>query len=86
VSPTPTQVDINAKLQYQDLVWIGGSYRTGEGFAGMLGINISNTINVGYSYDYTTSSLNTVSKGTHELLIGFLLGNKYADWCPKNVW
>ena len=86
VRPLPVQVDINTKLQYQDLAWIGASYRTGEGFAGMLGVNISNTLNIGYSYDYTTSRLNTVSKGTHEILIGFMLGNKYADWCPKNVW
>lgn len=86
IKPVPIQVDINTKLQYQDLAWIGASYRTGEGFAGMLGVNISNTLNIGYSYDYTTSRLNTVSKGTHEILIGFMLGNKYADWCPKNVW
>ena len=86
IKPLPIQVDINAKLQYQDLAWIGASYRTGEGFAGMLGVNISNTLNIGYSYDYTTSRLNTVSKGTHEILVGFMLGNKYADWCPKNVW
>ncbi len=86
IRPLPVQVDINTKLQYQDLAWIGASYRTGEGFAGMLGVNISNTLNIGYSYDYTTSRLNTVSKGTHEILIGFMLGNKYADWCPKNVW
>ncbi|MFM9910074.1 MAG: type IX secretion system membrane protein PorP/SprF, partial [Chitinophagaceae bacterium] len=85
ISPLPTQVDINAKFQYQDLAWVGASYRTGEGFAGMIGMNISNTLNIGYSYDYTTSRLNTVSKGTHEILIGFMLGNKYADWCPKNV-
>ncbi len=86
VKPLPVQVDINAKLQYQDLAWVGASYRTGEGFAGMLGVNISNTLNIGYSYDYTTSRLNTVSKGTHEILVGFMLGNKYGDWCPKNVW
>lgn len=86
ISPLPMQADFNAKLQYMDLAWIGASYRTGEGFAGMLGLNVSNTINVGYSYDYTTSRLNTISKGTHELLIGFLIGNKYGDWCPKNVW
>jgi type IX secretion system PorP/SprF family membrane protein len=86
VNPTPVQVDINAKLQYLDLAWIGGSYRTGEGFAGMVGLNISNILNVGYSYDYTTSQLNTISKGTHEIVIGFLIGNKYGDWCPKNVW
>jgi type IX secretion system PorP/SprF family membrane protein len=86
VNPVPLQFDINAKIQYQDRAWIGASYRTGEGFAGMLGLNISNTLNIGYSYDYTTSKLNTVSKGTHEVLIGFLIGNKYGDWCPRNVW
>ncbi len=51
----------------------------------MISMNISNTLNVGYAYDYTTSNLNTVSKGTHEIMIGFLIGNKYGDWCPKNV-
>lgn len=86
INPLPTQIDFNAKLQYQDVAWVGASYRNGEGFAGMVGVNISNSLNIGYSYDYTTSRLNTVSKGTHEILIGFMIGNKYADWCPKNVW
>jgi len=86
IDPLPLQVDFNAKVQYQDRAWIGASYRTGEGLAGMVGVNISNTLNIGYSYDYTTSKLNTVSKGTHEIMIGFLIGNQYGDWCPRNVW
>ncbi|MBL0133810.1 MAG: type IX secretion system membrane protein PorP/SprF [Chitinophagaceae bacterium] len=86
INPLPTQIEFNAKLQYQDVAWIGASYRNSEGFAGMVGVNISNSLNIGYSYDYTTSRFNTVSKGTHEILIGFMIGNKYADWCPKNVW
>ena len=86
ISPLPMQVDLNAKLQYMDIAWVGGSYRTGDGFAGMVGMNISNILNVGYSYDYTTSNLNTISKGTHEIMVGFLIGNKYGDWCPRNVW
>jgi type IX secretion system PorP/SprF family membrane protein len=86
INPLPTQIEFNTKLQYQDVAWVGASYRNGEGFAGMVGLNISNSLNIGYSYDYTTSRLNTVSKGTHEILIGFMIGNKYADWCPKNVW
>ena len=57
-----------------------------DGFSGMVGMNISNALNVGYSYDYTTSKLNNYSKGTHELLIGFILGNRYGDSCPRNVW
>jgi type IX secretion system PorP/SprF family membrane protein len=86
VSPLPIQVDFNVKLQYLDLLWAGASVRTYDGFAAMVGINISNTVNIGYSYDLTTSKLNTVSNGTHEIIIGFLIGNKYGDTCPKNVW
>jgi hypothetical protein len=57
INPLPVQADINAEIQYLDLAWIGASYRTGEGFAGIVGLDLSNTINVGYSYDYTASRL-----------------------------
>ena len=78
--------DFNVKVQYMDLAWVGASYRLEDGFAGMIGLNVSNTFNIGYSYDYTTSKLNTFTKGTHEIMVGFLIGNKYGDWCPRNVW
>ncbi len=80
------QVDLNVKFQYQDLLWIGGNYRFKEGYAGMLGLNVGNTVNVGYAYDYTTTGLNNYNRGTHELLIGFLIGNRYGDTCPRNLW
>ncbi len=86
ISPLPIGFDVNAKFQYQDLVWAGASYRYQDGFAAIVGLNINHNINIGYSYDVQTSTLNTVSKGTHEILIGFLLGNKYGDWCPRNLW
>lgn len=86
VQPVNAQYDVNIKLQYHDLLWVGTTYRYEDGFAAMLGLNVSNTFNVSYAYDYTTSRLNTVSKGTHEIVLGFLLGNKYGDWCPRNVW
>ena len=80
------QPEVNLKLQYRDLLWIGGSYRYQNGYAAMTGINVSNTFNVGYAYDFTTTRLNTVSRGTHEILIGFLLGNKYSGACPRCNW
>ena len=80
------QAEFNAKLQYRDLLWIGGSYRQFDGYAAMVGLNVANTFNVGYAYDYTKTSLQTYSNGTHELMIGFLIGNRYADTCPRNVW
>ena len=77
------QPEVNLKLQYRDLLWVGGSYRHQDGYAAMLGLNVNNTFNVGYAYDFTTTNLNTVSRGTHELMIGFLLGNKYSEKCPR---
>ncbi|GAB4092014.1 PorP/SprF family type IX secretion system membrane protein [Flaviaesturariibacter terrae] len=85
-APLPLQYDFNAKLQYRDLLWLGGGYRLKEGYSGMLGFNVGNTFNISYSYDYTTTAINTASRGTHELMVGFLLGNRYGDTCPRNVW
>ncbi|HQS23425.1 MAG: hypothetical protein B7Y11_10895 [Sphingobacteriia bacterium 24-36-13] len=86
ISPLPLGFDINAKLQYQDFLWAGTSFRYKDGFAAMVGLNLSNTLNIGYSYDIQTSRINTISRGTHEILIGFLLGNRYGDWCPTKLW
>jgi len=85
-SPTTPQFDVNLKMQYRDLLWLGGSYRFEDGYAAMAGMNVGNTFNVGYAYDFTTTRLNTASRGTHEIIIGFLIGNRYGDTCPRNVW
>ncbi|MFM2338183.1 MAG: hypothetical protein RL115_1376 [Bacteroidota bacterium] len=83
-SSTPSiQPELNIKLQYRDDVWLGGGYRYQNGFAAMAGINVGNLFNVGYAYDFTTTALNTVSRGTHELVVGFLIGNKYSEKCPR---
>lgn len=80
------QAEFNLKLQYRDLFWAGGSYRQFDGYAAMVGLNVGNTFNVGYAYDFTKTEINTYSKGTHEIVIGFLIGNRYGDTCPRNVW
>jgi type IX secretion system PorP/SprF family membrane protein len=86
IDPIPVQWELNAKLQYRDLAWAGLSYRHTDGIAGMIGLNVSNTFNISYAYDQTSSTLNRFSNGTHELMLGFILGNKYGDSCPRNVW
>ena len=86
VSPLDPQFDANIKVQYRDLFWLGGSYRFKDGYAGMVGLNVANTFNVGYAYDFSSSKLRTMSRGTHEVVVGFLLGNRYGDTCPRNIW
>ncbi|WP_026260070.1 PorP/SprF family type IX secretion system membrane protein [Segetibacter koreensis] len=90
IKPFPVQTHVNIKLQFQDKVWIGASGRVSDelgGFAAMAGIFVSNTFNIAYSYDAsTTSRLKLYTKNTHELIIGFPINNKYGDTCPKNIW
>lgn len=87
IGSIPMQMDVNAKVQYRDFFWVGGSYRAKYGIAGMAGININNKLAISYSYDYSTTQINTVSRGTHEILLGFVLGNSFSDdTCPRNVW
>ena len=85
INPTPFTFDLNGKVSFQDKFWIGGSYRRGDSFGVLAGINISSFINIGYSYDITTSALNTVSNGTHEIVIGLLLNNRYKVTCPQHT-
>ncbi|WEK37402.1 MAG: type IX secretion system membrane protein PorP/SprF [Candidatus Pseudobacter hemicellulosilyticus] len=86
VSPLPVQPELNIKLQYRDVLWLGTSARYKDGYAAMFGLKAGNALHIGYSYDRTTSSLNNYSTGSHELLLGFILGNKYSDACPRNIW
>ena len=85
IQPLPVTYDINMKLSFQDKFWIGGSYRRDDSFGILAGLNISSFINIGYSYDITTSALNTVSNGTHEIVIGLLLNNRYKVTCPQHI-
>ncbi len=80
------QPEGNLKLQFRDLLWVGGSYRHEDGYAAMVGLKAGNSFNIGYAYDFTTTRINTMSRGTHEIVIGFLLGNQWGDTCPRNVW
>ncbi len=90
ISPQPTMYMANAKVQYRSLIWAGVNYRYSDilgGLSAMVGLNISNTVNISYAYDNATSNrLKSYVGNTHEFIIGFLLGNSYGDGCPKNVW
>ena len=66
---------------------VGGSYIFSDlisGYSAMAGINVSNTFNISYAYETaTTSRLRTYTKNTHEIMLGFILGNKYSQACPR---
>lgn len=86
VAASPIQADINVKGQIGDIFFIGASYRSKYGFAGLGGLTLNNRWIVSYSYDYTTTILNRVSNGSHEVMLGFRLINDKILPCPVGVW
>lgn len=86
VSPVPLSADLNMKLAFKDQFWLGGSYRVDDSFAALAGFNVGHFFNLSYSYDFTTSDLRSVSNGTHEIVLGLLLNNRYNVSCPQRNW
>lgn len=78
VSPAPIQAEINARVIYKKMVWLGFSYRTKDALSVMIGYNYNDLLLFGYSYDITTTNLKNYSSGTHELMIGVRF-NKYKQ-------
>jgi type IX secretion system PorP/SprF family membrane protein len=86
VSPVPLSVDANLKLTFKDRFWLGGSYRRGDSYAAIIGVNMSKLLNLTYSYDFTTSELNKVTNGSHEIVLGLQLNNVYEVLSSQKMW
>ena len=72
-SALPLTYDLNLRLRYQEVVWVGASYRNSGTVAAMLGLNIDNRFNVNYAYDYGIGAVSDFRSGTHEIVLGFTL-------------
>jgi type IX secretion system PorP/SprF family membrane protein len=68
------QSDVMLKLICDRKFWIGLGYRYGNTLIGTVGIKV-NKFFVGYSYDYSATSLSYYSYGTHELMVALKLGD-----------
>lgn len=83
MSRMPFVGDYNVKLAFRDRLWVGGGYRNHESFSAMAGFNISALFNLSYSYDFTTGPVRTLAHGSHEVVLGLLLNNRYKVYCPQ---
>jgi len=74
VKGAPVQLDVNANLWLKDIVSFGVSYRTGDAVSGMLEIQATNQIRIGYAYDHSISNLVKYNQGTHEIMLRYEFG------------
>lgn len=71
VLPTPPQLDFAGRVIYQNMAWLGVSFRTSDAVSVLLGYAYENKIYIGYSYDIGVNDIRTYNSGSHELMVGF---------------
>jgi type IX secretion system PorP/SprF family membrane protein len=80
----PFQYDLNANLLIHEILWLGVSYRMDDSVDGLLELNISNRLRLGYSYGYPISSLAEYQKGSHEIVLNYRIAwNKHVVFSPR---
>ena len=75
VQNIPLLIDYNLKLYVKDLFYFGIGARLKTAVYAQLGYTISNSLQIGYSYDFNTNILRTVNSGSHELKLVYIFDN-----------
>lgn len=68
------QFDINMNVLFNQIVWVGASYRYKDAVVAIFEYQINRKLRLGYSYDYPITSINTVTTGSHEIMLGYDFG------------
>ena len=74
VKGAPIEADLNATLWIKDVIGIGAQYRTSADIAGLIELQATPQIRVGYSYDRSTTSLQNFNSGSHEIMLRYEFG------------
>jgi type IX secretion system PorP/SprF family membrane protein len=75
VSGAPIEADINLNVWLKDMIGLGGSYRTGDAFVGMVELQATTNLRIGYAYDVPFNPLNYFTRGSNELMLRYEIGN-----------
>lgn len=73
VNGSPMQIDLNANFLLKETIWLGASLRSLDSFDVLAEVEVTPNIQIGYSYDFTTTALAKVERGSHEVMLNFRL-------------
>jgi type IX secretion system PorP/SprF family membrane protein len=70
----PAEADINLNALFMNVLWLGVSYRTDDAVVGIVELQITKQLRLGYSYDFTMTDIKKFSDGSHEIMLGYDFG------------
>jgi type IX secretion system PorP/SprF family membrane protein len=66
----PLSCDLNLSAIFYSRLLLGATYRTDGSYEGIVHLQVTKDLNIGYAYDYLTSPLSSYYNGSHEFAIG----------------
>ncbi len=66
----PMNMDFNLSFVFFNRLMLGATYRTDNTLDGIVHLQATKRLNIGYAYGYSASQLNGYNNGTHEVVLG----------------
>jgi type IX secretion system PorP/SprF family membrane protein len=65
------EIDLNTNFLFDDVAWVGVSYKFQNAVALLTELQLTDQFRVGYSYSITTGTIRQAELGSHELLVQY---------------
>ncbi len=74
----PLNYQLGARVEFNELFWFGGGYRSHQSFMLSAGVNIGKKLTLGYAYDNYISPISSFDNGAdaHEVLLRYNFSKK----------
>ena len=83
VSGAPLSLDVSANFLFNEKFRAGLAWRLGDAISTLLGFQISKSLQLGYSYDLTTSNYSNYNSGAHEILFRYEMFKAQTGKSPR---
>lgn len=71
----PFSAEVGLQTNYKEIFWFGAAFRIKDAVILGLGVEVSQKLRIGYSFDLPVTKMINYSAGGHELTIGLKFGN-----------
>jgi len=82
-TPYGSIYDVNTSVIWNELIWVGASYRSTDDFVALLAIQPTQQFLISYSMDVNTGDIGSFNSGTHEISLKYYFGYRVKSSSPK---
>jgi type IX secretion system PorP/SprF family membrane protein len=86
-SAAPVEADLTASFIIMKKLLLGAMFRTGDAFGGLIGLDITDQLHLGYSFDWSYGlRTGRYNQGSHEFVLryDFIFSSKKQIHSPRN--